>query len=420
MQRPEWASASWWRQPVTPIYISALALSFGRGAWLTCWAMFFIRSVGLTSAQFGIGITTAGVAGLILGAPIGYFADRLGVREMLIALGVLEGVAVLCYIFFHNFWAVIVITCLMITAERAGPGIRIAVISGLLHGDERMSGISTARVASQAGIVIGAVFGGFILSLDSKGGYLAFILFYGLSNLACALLIVRVPHVEALRDRQVVRRVLVLHDRPFLLVTFLNGLLTLSWGMLDSGVPLWITHHAHAPLWIMSVLTSGNAAGIVLFQRRASRSSGTIAGAGRLGLWSGLLLALSCLVFATSYHTSGTITILILLIAATVHVVGELYFVASGWGLSIALTREEAHGEYQGVFATGQAAMMVLAPGIMTVLLVEWGLMGWFVLAATYLVGGVGTIMVSRWVLRRPGTAVEPAAETPQAALKTS
>jgi hypothetical protein len=35
------------------------------------------------------------------------------------------------------------------------------------------------------------------------------------------------------------RTVLVLRDRPFLVVTQLNGLLAVNQGMLDSGIPLW-------------------------------------------------------------------------------------------------------------------------------------------------------------------------------------
>ncbi|MEV7012367.1 MFS transporter [Streptosporangium sp. NPDC051022] len=399
-RRPEWTTVAWWRRPVGPIYLAALVLSLGKGAWFTCWAMFFIRSVGLSTAEFGIGITAAGVVGMVAGGPLGYLADRVGARETLIALGVIQGLAILSYTFVRGFWAVVAVTCVMIAAERSTPGIRIAVISGLTSGQERLDGISTTRVMTQGGIVVGAIVGGFVLSADSRAGYLALILFYGAVNLAFALLLTRVPHVESLSDRKVRRGVLVMRDRLFLLVTLLNGLLALSWGMLDSGVPLWLTAHTQAPLWVMGVLMGGNAVVIVLFQNRVSRAGATISGAGRLGLWAGIALAVSCVVFAATYHGSGAFVIAVLVVAAAVHVVGELFFVGSGFGLSVGLTPEEAHGEYQGMFATGQAAAMMLAPGVMTILLVQWGVAGWFVLAAIYLAGGVGTILAGRWALR--------------------
>lgn len=399
-RRPAWATAAWWRRPVGPVYFAALVLSLGRGAWFTCWAMFFLESVGLTTAEFGIGITAAGVAGLILGGPVGYLADRVGARETLAVLGVVQGLALLSYAWADDFWTIVVVTCVMIAAERSTPGVRIAVISGLTTGEDRLQSISTARVMTQGGIVVGAALGAVVLSVHSRAGYLSLVLSYGAVCLLSSALLLKVPHVRSLADRRVRRGVLALRDRPFLLITFLNGLLALNWGMLDSGVPLWITAHTDAPAWIMGVLMGFNAVAMVVFQNRVSRSGATVEGASRLGLWSGVLLAASCGVFALTVDGSGTTVLVVLFLAASVHVIGELFFVGSGLGLSVGLTPEDAHGEYQGVFSTGQSAAMMLAPGVMTVLLVEWGTVGWLMLAGLYLIGGFGTVTAGRWALR--------------------
>lgn len=93
--RPGWTTIEW-RQPLGPLFLAGLLLSLGRGAWLTCWAMFFVRSVGLTPAQFGVGVTAAGVIGSLVGGPLGYLADRLGAREVLVDLGLCQGAAILC------------------------------------------------------------------------------------------------------------------------------------------------------------------------------------------------------------------------------------------------------------------------------------------------------------------------------------
>ncbi|MEU0896313.1 MFS transporter [Streptomyces massasporeus] len=398
--RPGWTTAAWWRRPVGPVYLASLTLSLGKGAWFTCWAMFFLHSVGLSTTEFGFGITAAGVLGLLAGGPLGYVADRLGARETLIALGAVQGVAILSYAFVRGFWPAVLVTCVMIAADRATPGIRIALISGLTTGEERMESISTNRAMTQGGIVVGALAGAYVLALDSSAGYLGLVLVYGTSVIGCSLVLRRVPHVESLNDREVRRGVLVLRDRPFLLITFFNGLLALSWGMLDSGVPLWISLHTRAPLWVMGVLMGANAVVVVLFQNRVSRMAVTVRGAARLGLWSGVLLAVSCVVFAGTGGGSATTVLVLLAVGAAVHVVGELFFVSSGFGLSMALTPQDAHGEYQGMFSTGQAAALTFAPGLMTVLLVDGGVAGWFVLAGLYLVGGLGTLGASRWALR--------------------
>ncbi|WP_405528538.1 MFS transporter [Streptomyces avidinii] len=409
-RRPEWATVEWWRRPAGPVYLASLVLSLGKGAWFTCWALFFLHSVGLSTAEFAFGITAAGVVGMIVGGPLGYLADRVGARETLVVLGTVQGLAILSYTWAHEFWAAVAVTCVMIAADRATPGIRIALLSGLTTGEERIKSISTNRAMTQGGIVVGALAGAYVLSLDNAAGYLGLIVMYGGTTVGCSVLLLRVPRVASLSDRKVRRRVMVLRDRPFLLITLFNGFLALSWGMLDSGVPLWITHHTHAPLWVMGVLMGANAVVIVLFQNRVSRAAEAVPGAARLGLWSGVLLAASCGIFAATYRGSGAWVFVLLALGAAVHVVGELFFVSSGFGLSVNLTPNDAHGEYQGMFATGQATALTFAPGIMTVLLVDWGVAGWFALAAVYLVGGIGTLGAARWAMRKPQ---EPAAETP-------
>ena len=141
--------SSRWRGPLASIQLASVVLSLGRGAWFTCWALFFTHSLGLTAAQFGFGITAAGVVGLLLGIPAGYLADRFGARETLILLGVAEGLAILSYTVITGFLPIVLVTCVVITAERAIPGVRIALIAGLAPESERLSAISINRAMAQ-------------------------------------------------------------------------------------------------------------------------------------------------------------------------------------------------------------------------------------------------------------------------------
>lgn len=414
-RRLEWLTPAWWRRPVASILAGTIVLSLGKGAWVTCWAVFFIRFVGLSPSEFGFGITAVGVVAIVAGGALGYVADRVGSTETLTGLTIVQGLAVAAFSVVRGFWPIMIITGVMLAAQRAVPGVRIAVISGLTTDKDRLIGISTNRVASQSGIVVGSVIGGVVLAFDNRPAFLTMVLFYGAMLLLFAVLTaIRVPHVESLADRKVKRRVLALRDRPFLTLAMLNGLLALCWGMLDSGVPLWITHHTRAHLWIISVLMGLSAVVTVLFQNRVSMKGATVAGAMRLALWSGVALALSCAVFAATYHGSGVVVQAVLVTATILYVAGELCFTGSGFGLSVGLTPGDAHGEYQGVFTTGQSAALTLAPGIMAALLVGLGVAGWFVLAALYLIGGVGSVAAGRWALRSahvdrvPADAAEP------------
>jgi MFS family permease len=386
--------------PIRWIYVSTLALGLGSGAWYSIWAIFFTRSVGLTPLQFGLGVSAAGLVGMVIGSPVGYLADRVGTREVLIGVSVVQGTSTLAYAVVHQFWTFLLASCIAGTAERLAPGIRVAVISGVTERADRLHQISSNRVVSHIGMAAGSGIGALILYLNSRAGYVSLIVLYGVAALASAAMMTRVPHVTSLSDTGAKRPVLVLRDRAFLVVTALSALLALNWGMLGTGVPLWISNHTYAPTWIIGVITGANAVAIVLWQNWVSRFGTTVAGAARLAVWCGLALATSCVLFALTYHGRGFVVILVLLAATGAHVVGELLYVSSGWGLSVALTPEGAHGEYQTVFATGPAVALMVAPALMTSLVVGWGVAGWLLLGAVFLAGSLPTVPVSRWALR--------------------
>jgi hypothetical protein len=65
---------------------------------------------------------------------------------------------------------------------------------------------------------------------------------------------------------------------------------------------------------------------------------------------------------------------------------------------------EKAAGEYQATFNAGTAAAQMLAPVLMASLLIGLGRLGWYVLAAIFLVAAAPTVPAARWALRtRPG-----------------
>jgi hypothetical protein len=386
--------------PLAELQVATLVLTVGSGAWFTCWALFFTRSVGLSAREFGLGVTVAAVLALVLGSPLGYLADRVGTREVLICLGLLQGVATLCYLAVSGFAGFLAVSVVAVTAQRVAPGIRVAVIAGLSSGPERLHSISANRVIQQVGLTVGSLFGSLVLAVGTRSAYVALVVLYGVANLASALLLLRVHRVPRAALAAGRRGMRVLGDRPFLLITLLSGVLALNWGVLGVGLPLWISAHTRAPLWTVGLFVAGNALAIVFFQNRVSRAAEQIAVAARQGIYSGVALAASCLLFALSYHRGGAPAIAILAGAVIVLTAGELLYCASGWGLSVALTPSDAHGEYQSTFAAGSATAVSFAPVLMAGLLVSWGVLGWFALAVLFLAAGMPTVPASRWAVR--------------------
>src|SRR3954452_19822368 len=96
--RAMWGGGAMRRGPVRRMAVGALVTSVGNGAWYTSWAVFLTRSVGLSPAAVGLGMTLAGACGILLATPIGHLADRLGPREVFGALQVVRAAGCVAYL----------------------------------------------------------------------------------------------------------------------------------------------------------------------------------------------------------------------------------------------------------------------------------------------------------------------------------
>jgi Major Facilitator Superfamily len=377
--------------------VGTFVSAVGNGAWYTSWALFLTRSVGLSPTQVGLGMTVAGVVGLLSATPMGWLADRLGAREVFAVLLVLQGAAALAYLAVGGLAAFIGTACLA-EAARSGNGARNALVLGLTpRKEDRLAALGSLRSISHFGWALGAVAGAVIIGVDSRPAYIALLLLNAGSYLAYAALVTSVPRVAAAPGRRSLR---VIHDRPYLTLAGLMGVLALCWAMMSSGLPLWIALHTDAPRSLSAVIVVLNSLAIALLQVRVSRGIGSPAVAARGAMLSGSLLAASCLLFAVTAGWGGWTAVTVLIAAGIVHTAGELVFVAASWGLSVPLMPANAPGEYQGVFATGEATALMFAPALMTTLVAGWGQPGWLVLAAIFLVPAVATIPATQWALR--------------------
>jgi MFS family permease len=159
--------------------------------------------------------------------------------------------------------------------------------------------------------------------------------------------------------------------------------------LLGIGIPLWVLHHTSAPVSVVAALTIVNTATVVCLQIRLSRGTDTVRGAARAQRRAGLALLVACSAYALSAGASPVTAVVALVAGAFAHAVGEIFQSAGAWGIVYELADRDAVGQYQGLYNTGVSAAAILAPGIVTVLLVDVGRAGWFVLAAMFLLSGV-------------------------------
>jgi hypothetical protein len=374
--------------------------AIGNGAWYTSWALFLTHSVGLSPAQVGIGMTVAGILGVVFTVPLGCLGDRVGARETFAVQLAVQGAAALGYAITHGLTMFLAVAAVSQIAASSTGGPRNALVLGLSEESEKLGVLGLLRAISHIGWALGAVLGGVVIGLDSRLAYVVLVVLNGVTYLIYAAIVATVPKVVVPVSQRGRSGLRVIKDRPYVSLAGLMGLLALCWAMLSSGLPLWVALHTHAPRAISAVVVLISSLGIAALQVRVSRGITSPRTAARGAVLSGGALAASCLVLAVTAGGAGWPVIVLILVAAALHLTGELLFVASSWGLSVPLMPPEAPGEYQGAFATGEALALMAAPALMTTLVADWGQPGWLVLAAIFLLPAVAAIPATRWALR--------------------
>ncbi len=186
-------------------------------------------------------------------------------------------------------------------------------------------------------------------------------------------------------------------------------MLELQLAVLTVGLPLWIVLGTGAPAAMVAAVNVVNCLLVVVFQVRASRGVTDVASAARACERGALLLAGGCLVYAAAQYGPAWAAAGALLVGALVHTLGELLTSAGGWTLSLDLADPRSHGEYQGVFMSGQAAAHVIGPLVITLTAVDHGAVGWVVLAGVFALAGPALTAVVRGAGPGAGTAPGPA-----------
>ncbi len=158
--------------------------------------------------------------------------------------------------------------------------------------------LGAIRSLNHLGWAAGAAFGALIIGIDSRPGYVGLLALDAASFLAYAVAIAGVPRVAPVARSERGPRLMVLRDRPYVSLAAMMGVLSLCWGMLSSGVPLWVALHTDAPRPVSAVIVLLNSLAIAAFQVRVSTGIRSPLGAARGAIWAGSALAASCLVFA--------------------------------------------------------------------------------------------------------------------------
>jgi len=377
--------------------------SVGTGAYLAVSAIFCTRSVGLSVAQVGLGLSLAAAIGLASTVPVGGLADRYGARRVLVITSLWRAVGFLAYPFIHDFPAFLVVVCLLGLVDKTAAPLEQALVSQAVDETDRVRTMAVLRALRNAGFTVGALIGSVALALDSRPAYGAALVVNAASFVALATIAARLPLRE---DRVATRRLSlrVLGDRPYLTLAALNALLSIHMTFLSVGIPVWVVFHSHAPRAVVAPLLAVNTVLAVAFQVPASRGSDTPHGAASRLRQAGVALGGCCVLLAVvpSLGTLPAIAVLVMAMASLT--AGEVLQSAGGWGLSYAHARPEQQGAYLSLFWLGNAVQQIAAP-VLVAAVVSLGSLAWVLLAAVLVAGGLAVPAANRWMTAVRGSA---------------
>lgn len=373
----------------------------GNGLFNTASVLYFTLVVHLTAAQVGIGLTVAGLVGLSAGVPSGLLADRYGPRAVTLATLGVQAATMSAFLAVHSVVVFTLVACadrLAASANNAARGALIARVGGANPAAFR----SRLRTFGNAGIVLGTLGSGIAAEAGTHAAYSALIIADAASYIAAALFLLWVPSYPPVPRPRRARRTGALTDRPFVTFAALDGAMGLQYQAISLMLPIWIATRTHAPHWTVAAAFAANSIVCVFLQTHFGTTVASAHDGGRAFRRAGMFFLVSCPLIAASADIPGAIAPFVIIVAACVHSIGEIWQSSASIALGFGLAPDHAQGEYQGVLGLGFDAGQALAPIILTTAFLSLGQAGWVLLGLLF--GGLGSLgpAVTGWAQRTP------------------
>jgi hypothetical protein len=258
------------------------------------------------------------------------------------------------------------------------------------------------RSTINAGIGLGTLAGSVPLLLDRRSGYLAVLLFDAATCVVAALVLSRAARVRPATRPAEAPTLVALRDRPFLAFALVDGLVgALFNDLLSLALPLWLVAHTRASPALVSAALLVNTAGCVTLQVWAARGTHTAREAVAVTRRGAFFVAAACVLFAATAGRPSWLVAVLVLAAAVVHVLGELWLSSATFAVIFDLAPDWAQGQYQGAYQTGRQIGNMTAPPVLTALVIGLGAPGWLGLSAIFVTAGLASARIIRWGLER-------------------
>lgn len=431
------------RNPIErALTLSIAASSLAKGVLFGVSALFFTTVIGLSPGTVGLGLTAAGAAGMVTAFGAGYLADRFGAHRVLIVCTVLQGAALATYCSASSAVTFTFVACAAVGAQGGQRTAQATLLALHFTGPDRVTVRARLRVVTNVFVGLGSAAATGALAAGTASAYVVAMLTASVLVLASTVPLRGLPSspepptesgnrpraahatTDATTDTgasaagrtvggnsaggatiagasaavsagpgsgQVAGVRSPLRDFRYLGIAALYGVMTIQFGLLTVGMPLWVTLHTEAPATIVALLLVVNTVLVAVFQVPAARLVTDVRAAGRTVFVSSVFLVLTCIFYAAAGALPVVFAVVVLVLALVAASAAEVLSEAGAWSLAFELADSRNAGAYQGVSQTGFAAGTMLAPAIVTGTAIAHGTPGWLALAALFLAAGIGT-----------------------------
>ncbi|MFF4819694.1 MFS transporter [Kitasatospora sp. NPDC001309] len=385
--------------PQRKLALAGFVNQLGTAAFLATVPLYAHQVIQLSVGQVGLALGLAGVVGLVAGIPVGQLADRRGPRDIFVVTLLIQALSMLSLLFAHSFLAFTLAVAVTDLAGASGGAARGPLIRRF-GGDEVPRFRSYLRSVAMLAGTFGAMAAGAVVQIDSDLAYRVLILGNALTFTGSAAVLVGLPRLAPLAPPREEGRWIALKDKPYLAFVVLDGILWIQSEVLSFALPLWVVLHTDAPRWFVGPAIAVNTVMVVLLQIRTGRGvrGGTVAG--RAVRRAGLAFMVGMAVIATASGVPGWAAVAVMTVGVAVHTVGSLWHAAGSLELRFRLAPAHAQGQYSGVFGMGMGLCYTVAPSLLGLLCVTWGVPGWLVMGGVFVAAGLAMPHVVRWAGR--------------------
>ncbi|KGA15564.1 hypothetical protein GM50_16940 [freshwater metagenome] len=370
---------------------------------MTIEVIYFTTVVGLSAPKVALALSIAGGVSLLFSIPAGHIADRYGPRNIAVLAYTAEGFVMAGFFFVHSYLPFLLLSILLGIIGTVGQTMRMAMISKLGSGDDRVVVRAYQRSVTNFGIAIGTVFAGIALAVNTKAGYQTMMLLDAATFVLASIVLRRLPYVSPTVEKSEPFSFIALRDRKYLGVTALNGIMSLHFVLQNVAIPLWVVNETKAPRWWVSVIMLVNTIGVILFQVRVSRGSGDINVGAKQVQRAGFAVSAACLLYSLSAGVNVIMACALLVLAMMVHVYGELVGSSGSWSIGFGLADEKHQGQYQGVYSLSWGVGGTIGPSFVTAMAITLGQRGWVYMAIMFAITGTLThrLVTKKWFANR-------------------